>query len=140
MIRLTTSSKVHWIGDQPPDEETVDVLSELIWACLRKQRYAEGTETRVRVERRDDGFFVDATATEPGGPTRHLLDLEMPLDGLSREWLDEFAEENGLVIDPMLVFGDGTAADEPAPTRRPAGKDAKCPCGSRRKYRQCCLN
>jgi len=77
--------------------------------------------------------FAAALATEPG-----LLD--------AAEELGYLASDRGDVLEAQRLFhlAEGPAAwveclDELVPNRATAGRNEPCPCGSGRKFKQCCL-
>lgn len=71
-------------------------VSAVIWSCLRSQKYVEGTEVHVDVEKRDSSYAIHARAREPGGPTLRLADLELPLRGVESSAFHSFADNNAL--------------------------------------------
>lgn len=123
-----------YIGDRLTSAAQHQV-STFVRACLDRQGYAPGTEARVFVERRGDTYNIEARAREPDGPVVRLADLQLPLDGARPEDFEAFMASNGLdrveAESPLLVgarLRDG----------RKVGRNERCPCGSGRKYKQCC--
>lgn len=117
----------------------LEQVGALVWACLRKQAYAEGTLACVFVERRPATYYIEARAKEPDGPPIRLLDLEVPLGGVEPAKFAEFVRAEGLA--PYLVppKGSRVAAADPRLGRASVGRNDPCPCGSGKKYKKCCL-
>jgi hypothetical protein len=144
MAPLPPQISVNFVGPRLRDNAQKQV-SAFVWACLHKQKYADGSEARVAVEERDRTYYIEATAREPGGPIIRLLDLEIPHEGVAEDQFAEFLEANGLsAAQPEGVVRVATNFPQPATPRAPTtpkvGRNEPCICGSGKKAKRCCLN
>jgi hypothetical protein len=120
-------------------------VSTLVWACLDKQKYVDGSEARVFVEERERTYYIEASAREPGGPIIRLIDVEIPHEGVAEDQFADYLQANGLSAErPEGVVRIATNFQQPATPRPPTtpkvGRNEPCTCGSGKKAKRCCLN
>jgi hypothetical protein len=82
-------TSVMFLGARLPGN-MVRYVSQLTWAYLEKQDYADGTDCRVFVQETAGAFDISARAREPNGPILRLYDLTIPGDA-SAERLEKLS-------------------------------------------------
>jgi preprotein translocase subunit SecA len=144
-------TRVSLTGDCAPAPLHVQrQITSLVWAALRQQDYASGTDCRVKVREDGDTYKVRAMAQEPGGFPLRLLEVRFPKKGMPDEEYGDLVAKFELTDfmhpdDDTLCVGGAPGSDAPdtvqvGRTEVPrAGRNAPCPCGSGKKYKKCCL-
>lgn len=123
-------------------------ISTMVWACLRRERYVEGSMCRVLVGlSADGGYEIEAMAKEPTTAWLRLVDLNIPCDGIDPDEFTEFLKEQGLLAfatpsDGAVWFAGDPSQSEPEAVKiggQHVGRNDLCPCGSGKKFKKCCL-
>lgn len=117
MVPMTSTTRVSYLGYPITHPTALAQLGDIVWACLRKQKYVEGTDCRVFVKADGSSLLeVRVAAAEPGQGPQPLLELGMPMTGYPEDVFNKFIDQNGLrpflnsATDSLIIGGPPDAA------------------------------